>query len=164
MFNFDEVMVAVENNREEIIDKLVKFSITDMMLFWGDRKEIVERQKQIWNPILEWCQQVLETELIVTQTLDVPCQSQDSGVRIRLFLNNLSNKELSAFYVAALSMKSVLLASALIKGRVNAEQAFEAANLEEIWQNEQWGVEEDAENRRLEMKKELEAIEAFLKS
>lgn len=164
MFNFDDIMRVVKNNHEEIVDKLVKFSVTDMMLFWGDEKDLVARQKQIWNPILEWCQQLLETELIVTQTLNVPCPIQDSGVRIRIFLNSLSDKELSAFYVAALSMKSVLLASALVKGRINANEAFEAANLEEIWQNEQWGVEEDAENRRLEMKKELTAVEAFLKS
>ena len=74
-----------------------------------------------------------------------------------------SDKELAAFYLAALNMRSVLLAAALVKGRLNARQAFEASCLEELWQAEKWGVEEEAEKRRQSLKQELVEIEDFLK-
>ena len=153
----------IAKNREEVINRLVQFALTDMLLFWGQNKELVERQEKIWGPILKWASYEVNTKFIKTQSLDVPSQEEKSAERLKMFMESLSNKELAAFYVAALNMKSVLLASALIKGKINAKQAFEAAYLEELWQAENWGVEEEAEKRRQEVRLELKDIEEFLK-
>lgn len=83
---------------------------------------------------------------------------------MKLFLESLSDKELVAFFKAALNMRSVLLAAALVKGRINAGEAFEAAYVEELWQSENWGVVEEAERKRGELRQELIDIEKFLKS
>ena len=153
----------IGKDREEVIDRLVRFSLTDMMLFWGQNEDLVKRQEKIWGPLLEWANEEINTRFIRTQSLDVPEQEKTSGYRLKAFLEKLSDKELAAFYVAALNMKSVLLAAALVKGRINAKQAFEAAYLEELWQAENWGVEEEAEKRRAEVRQELVEIEKFLK-
>ena len=142
---------------------MVQFALTDMLLFWGQNKSLVERQEKTWGPLLEWANEEINTKFIRTQGLDVPEQEKTSGYRLKMFLEKLSDKELAAFYVAALNMKSVLLAAALVKGRINAKQAFEAAYLEELWQAENWGVEEEAEKRRTEVRQELVEIEDFLK-
>lgn len=153
----------IGKDREEVIDRLVRFSLTDMMLFWGQNEDLVKRQEKIWGPLLEWANEEINTRFIRTQSLDVPEQEKTSGYRLKVFLEKLSDRELAAFYVAALNMKSVLLAAALVKGRINAKQAFEAAYLEELWQAENWGVEEEAEKRRAEVRQELVEIEKFLK-
>ena len=126
----------IGKNREEVVNRLVRFALTDMLLFWGQNKDLVEKQEKIWGPLLEWASYELNTKFIKTQGLDVPEQEKTSGHRLKLFLESLSDKELAAFYVAALNMKSVLLAAALVKGRINAQEAFEAAYLEELWQAE----------------------------
>lgn len=154
----------VSQNREAVIDKLVEFSGTDMLLFWGENKDLIERQQQLWQPILDWAQQTMDMELKTTQGIDVPEQDEETGTRMRAFLNSLSDRELLAFFKAALDMRSVLLAAALVKGRLTAEQAFEAAFVEELWQSENWGVVEEAQQRREELKAELIEIENFLKS
>ncbi len=153
----------IGKDREEVIDRLVRFSLTDMMLFWGQNEDLLKRQEKIWGPLLEWANEEINTKFIRTQSLDVPEQEKTSGYRLKVFLEKLSDRELAAFYVAALNMKSVLLAAALVKGRINAKQAFEAAYLEELWQAENWGVEEEAEKRRAEVRQELVEIEKFLK-
>ena len=153
----------IGKDREEVIDRLVRFALTDMMLFWGQNEDLVKRQEKIWGPLLEWANEEINTKFIRTQSLDVPEQEKTSGYRLKVFLEKLSDRELAAFYVAALNMKSVLLAAALVKGRINAKQAFEAAYLEELWQAENWGVEEEAEKRRAEVRQELVEIEKFLK-
>lgn len=154
----------VSQNREAVIDKLVEFSGTDMLLFWGENKDLIERQQQLWQPILDWAQQTMDMELKTTQGIDVPEQDEETGTRMRAFLNSLSDRELLAFFKAALDMRSVLLAAALVKGRLTAEQAFEAAFVEELWQSENWGVVEETQQRREELKAELIEIENFLKS
>lgn len=153
----------IGKNRQEVIDRLVRFSLTDLLLFWGQQKDLIKKQEQIWGPLLQWASQSFEAKFVKTSSLDVPEQDKTSGYRLKLFLESLSDKELAAFYVAALNMKSVLLAAALVKGRINAQEAFEAAYLEELWQAENWGVEEEAEKRRQEVKQELLEVEAFLK-
>lgn len=159
-----QMSAEIAEHREEVIDKLVQFSLTDMLLFWGQEKELIQRQEEQWAPLLLWAKQELDAKFMTTQGLDVPEENKTSGYCLKLFMESLSDKELTAFYAAALDMRSVLLAAALVKGRITAEQAYQAAFLEELWQAENWGVEEEAERRRQEIKSELQGIADFLKS
>lgn len=161
--NLQIMMQDVGQHREEIINKLVQFSLTDMMFFWGQERDLIESQEKEWTPLLEWAKQEFETDFVITNGLDVPEENKQSGYRLKLFMEGLSDKELTAFYVAALNMRSVLLAVALVKGKVNAEQAFKASFLEELWQAKNWGSDEDANQRLAALKQELIEVEAFLK-
>ena len=156
-------VAEIAKERETVIERLVKFSLTDMLLFWGSSEELFKQQKKVWLPILAWAKEKLDAKFTPTQALEVPEQDTENGVKLKLFLNSLNDKELTCFYYAALNMRSVLLAAALIKGRISAEQAFKASCLEELWQAERWGNDVAAECRLASLKKELEEIEAFLK-
>lgn len=158
----NKATAEIGKSRKEVIDRLVVFSQTDLLLFWGHEKDLIERQKKIWGPILQWANNEINVEFVKTQGLDVP-ENKASGEKLKDYLNSFSDKELAAFYVAALNMKSVLLAIALVKKRLSADEAFNAAFLDELWQAESWGVEKEAEKRRAELKKELHEIEDFLK-
>ena len=149
--------------REDIIQRLLKYGATDVLLFWGADKELVRRQEQEWAPLLEWARNEFNAKLVKTHGLDVPEENKTPGYRFQNFLERLSDKELAAYYLAALNMRSVLLAAALIKGRINAEQAFRAAYLEELFQAEAWGSDAEAESKRKERLDELKEIEKFLK-
>ena len=142
----------------------MQFAVTDMLLFWGQEKDLIARQEKVWAPIIAWSNHELNTKFITTHGLDVPEQHKTSNGRLKAFLEQLSDKELAAFYLAALDMRSVLLAAALVKGHLNAEEVYEAAFLEELWQAENWGIDEEAEEKRRELKAELEEIEDFLKT
>lgn len=159
----EKAAVEIGADRREIADKIENFMMTDMLLFWGTEKDLVVRQEKLWGPILEWAKQVFEADFVKTHGLDVPEQDEKSGEKLRSFINNLSDRELAAFYLAALNMRSVLLAAALVKGRISAEEAYKAAYLEELWQAENWGADEEAEKKRGELRCELIDIEKFLK-
>lgn len=154
----------VAAHRSEIIDKLVQYSLTDMLFFWSNEEDLIKLQETQWQPLLNWAKAEFETRFEITHELNVPEQQPGSGIRLRLFMEHLSDKELAAFYVAATNTRSVLLAAALVKGRINAEQAFKAAFLEELYQAEAWGPDEEAEKKRGEMKQELLEVEKFLKN
>ena len=152
----------IAKDRKNVIDKLVNFSLTDMLLFWGGNEELFKQQEKKWLPVLIWAKDNLDAKFKTTQNLDVPEQESQTGVKLKKFLESLSDKELTAFYWAALNMRSVLLAAALVKGKINAQQAFEASCLEELWQAKKWGSDEVADCRRNSLKQELEQIEAFI--
>jgi len=161
--NLQKSIAQIADNRNEIIDKLVKFSLTDMLLFWSANEDLAKHQQKLWLPILSWAKQDLETKYKTTKTFDVPEQDSNAGEKLKLFLQSLSDKELTGFYFAALNMRSVLLAAALIKGKITAQQAFEASCLEELWQAEKWGNDKAADCRRKSLLQELKEIETFVK-
>ena len=160
--DLEKAREEIAKNRAEVIERLVQFSMTDLLLFWGQEKDLMERQTKIWGPILAWAEEKMKAKFATTQSLDVPQENQASGYRLKVFLENLSDKELTAFYAAALQMRSVLLAAALVGGKINAEEAFQAAFLDELWQAENWGSDEEAEKRRQTIKSEIIEIERFL--
>ena len=100
---------------------------------------------------------------MTTDKMEVIEQKKNTLQGLQKFLETMSDKELAAFYLAAVNMKSELLAAALVRGFINAETAYNAAYLEEISQAERWGKDENAENKRQSLKKELIDIENFLK-
>lgn len=153
----------IRNCRQDVIDRLVQFAPTDSLLFWGNNDELIKKQEQLWNPILNWANREINAKYITTRYLNVPEQDPYSLSNLKNFMENLSDKELAAFYLAAVNTKSELLAAALVKGHITAEQAFDAANLEELWQSEHWGRESTSEQRRQDLKRELHDIEQFLR-
>ena len=157
-----QAVSEIKNCRDEVIDKLVQFAPTDSLLFWSNDDDLAQEQEKLWQPILVWANQELNTQYITTKSLNVPEQDQYSLKNLRKFISGLSDKELAAFYIASLNMKSELLAAALIKGKITALQAYEAANLEELWQARHWGIEEVSAQKRQELKQELCDIEQFL--
>ena len=153
----------ISKDRKIVIEKLVKFSLTDMLLFWSTNEKLFMRQQELWTPILIWAKENLDTKFNITKEIDVPEQDSQSGIKLKMFLESLTDKELTGFYFASLNMRSILLAAALIKGKITAKQAYEASCIEELWQAEQWGNDEAADSRRKSLLAELEAIEEFTK-
>ena len=161
--NLFEMARQISKNRDEIIEKLLSFVQTDLMFFWGSEKDLIEQQEKLWRPLLEWASYEFDINYKITQSLDVPTVDASDELKMRAFLESLSDKELAGFYVAASNVKSILIAAALVKKRISAEEAFNAALLEEHWQAEVWGSVDEAESRQMEIRKELKLVEDFLK-
>ncbi len=157
-----DAQIEIEQNKDAVIEKLVQFSLTDTLVFWGNEKELIKIQERVWGPILKWAAQSLNSNIETTNTIDVPQSNVQSGHRLKSFMYSLTTKELTAFYKSALLMKSVLLAMAFVKREVDAKQACKAALLEENWQNSIWGATDEALECRQEFLDQLIEIENFL--
>lgn len=158
-----QAVCEIKQHRDDIIAKLVQFSKSDSLLFWDTDASVAQKQEQLWAPVLKWARQAMNIGYTTTDTLNVPEQDAGSLDRLKSFIEGMSDEELAAFYLASMNMKSELLAAALVKGHINADQAYNAAYLEELCQSERWGQDQCAEERRLSMKSELNDIEKFLK-
>ena len=148
--------------REEIVKKLLEFARTDLLFFWSDKKELYLKQESEWQPIIDWVGDVLKVEVRKTSSLDTP-DNEEIQKPLKEEFFNMSDKELACYYAAALNMKSVLLALALVKGKIDAQTAGRLSYLEEIWQNEIWGSDEEGLKRRQERCDELFVIESCLR-
>ena len=161
--DFKAMMKDVSQHRSEIIERMVNFSLTDTLLFRSpDAVELIEEERKVWDPIVDWAKEKMATDFKTSESLEVPVENNASLPRLQVFLESLSDKELVAFYEVSKITKSVLLAAAFVKRKVNAEDTFKAAFLEEIWQADKWGHDKHADERRDVIMQELKDVEVFL--
>ncbi len=160
----DELKQAVkeiDNNRDKMQKQLLDFAETDLLFFFSDKPELLAWQKQKWQPIIEWAESLLNIKLKVTSGLAVP-DNHDIIKALSKIFQEVNAKEFCCWYAAALNLRSVLLGLALIKNKLSANRAAELSALEELWQNEQWGEDEQALAARKIKADELSEIESFL--
>ena len=141
---------------------MLEFARNDLLFFWGEKRDLYLKQKTEWQPIINWVEESLKVKVKKTDKLDTP-DNEEMQKPLKVAFERMSNKELACYYAAALNMKSVLLALALVKGKINAKEAGKLSYLEELWQNEMWGNDEEATKRRKERCDELIEIESYLK-
>lgn len=160
--NFKQLEQDITKNREDITKKLVGFARADALLFWSPEDDLRKEQEQKWMPVIHWADNLINARFKVTTSLEVENAGVETASELKNFMDKLSAKELTAFYLAALNTRSVLLATALVKGHINADEAFELSELEELYQARKWGKEEVAEARRKSIKDTLNSIEKYL--
>lgn len=154
----------IRGNRTEIIDRLGEFSLHDVLLFLSSDEKVLAEQTKKWVPVINWVNQTVNARFLSSKSLDIPKANYQTMAELKNYINAFSDKELTAFYIAAVNMRSVLLAIALVKGHINAAQAFELSELEELYQVRQWGNDPLAEARRRSLKMTLAEVEKYLKS
>lgn len=163
-FDWETAEHEVSAHRADTIDRLAGFARHDVLLFWSDENELYAKQLEQWQPILDWIKNQFTLEFQTTNGLETPTQNEALTDLLKTELEHLSNKDLTAIYAAATHMRSVLLALALLKGKISAAEAFELSELEELYQIQKWGMDEEAENRRQMLKHFLLETENFIKS
>lgn len=162
MLDFKQAEKEIKEHRSEVIEKLVEFSFTDVILFWSANDDIKSLQTEKWLPVLKWLNNRFKITLKETDGLTPPPQNENNRAGFTEILEKMSLKTLMAYYLAAVRLKSPLLALALAEKKITASEAFELAYLEELYQSKSWGVDEEAEQGRQCVKNELLEIEEFL--
>ena len=162
MLDFKQAEKEIKEHRSEVIEKLVEFSFTDVILFWSANDDIKSLQTEKWLPVLKWLNNRFKITLKETDGLTTPPQNENNRAGFTDILEKMNLKTLTAYYLAAVRLKSPLLALALAEKKITASEAFELAYLEELYQSKSWGVDEEAERGRQCVKKELLEIEEFL--
>jgi chaperone required for assembly of F1-ATPase len=136
--------VAIQH--AEVAEMLAAYGDADMLCYRADSPaELVARQAEVWDPMLDWGAATLGVRLETrTGIVHVP---QDSAALTSLSLRTqaMTPFELAAFH------DLVSLSGSLVLGFAGAMQArdidvlWDISRLDEIWQAEQWGKDDDAE-------------------
>jgi chaperone required for assembly of F1-ATPase len=105
---------------------------------------LVGVQEVAWDALLAWARRRYDIDFAVTQ--GVIHVAQPAGTVERLAH---AVEVLDAFHLAGLSPLvtiggSLVAALALAEGAITADQAWDAVSIDERWQIEQWGADEEA--------------------
>lgn len=129
----------------EVADMLAAYGDSDLLCYRADTpEELVERQNQQWNPMLDWAEDALGARLYPrTGVIHAP-QDPAAVARLRHRTHALDAYELAAFHDLVSLSGSLVLGFAAAMNARPAEELWTISRLDELWQEEQWGEDEDA--------------------
>ena len=153
----------VSKEREAVIEELVGYAETDLLCYHAEEpQDLVARQIATWQPLLDWATETFEAPFQVTAGIMPARQPEPALQGARRALETLSDLELTALASLTAACGSLILALAVRHGQISAEEAFSAAQLDETYQIEQWGEDEEARKRRALLLRDIEAATTFL--
>ena len=146
--------------RDEIVRATAAYGETDLLCHRAAfPADLVERQTRGWQPLLDWAAQVLDARLTVTRSVIPVDQPRQAIAAIGAVVGGLDDYRLTGLHVATGILGSVVLGLALLHGRLDAAAGFAAAQLDEDFQAERWGVDSEAAARREAIAAELAAVQ-----
>ena len=149
--------------RERIVDDTAAYAEHDLLCYWADdQPQLRVRQEQLWQPLLDWAAEAFDARLTVGGGVIPVRQSPEALSNLRAAVADFDDFGLIAVSAATEAAGSLVIGLALTKGRLDAEGAFAAAQLDESYQSELWGEDREAKLRRRSIKNDLEAAARFL--
>ncbi len=106
--------------------------------------ELVVLQAKKWNPLLDWAADEMGARLqIVSGIMHVPQDRRALGI-LESLVSAHTPYELAAFHDLVAISGSLILGFAAAKRLLVLDDLWELACLDEIWQEQQWGRDDDA--------------------
>jgi len=152
----------VRPRRADVIAEIAKYATTDLLCYRADEpRELVERQEQIWQPLLDWVEARLDASFVVTQGITPLAQTPATLAAIERAVAAHDAMQLVALHLATTACGSVVLGLALLAERISAEEAFAAAQLDESFQIERWGEDAEQTKTRAALKEDIALAARF---
>ena len=144
-------------------DEVARYGETDLLCYIIDEPaEISQRLTAAWQPMLDWSAKSLDAPLTTTAGLMAIDQPAESVAALRRHVVALNLFELTAVQTMTSILGSLVLSLAIVTGQITADQAFDLARLEEAFQAEQWGQDEDDAEKQAKDRAELLNATRFL--
>ncbi|NOR61172.1 MAG: ATPase [Rhodobacteraceae bacterium] len=134
------------DERAEIAAKISLYGETDLLCYRAEApQELVSRQAAVWDPLLQWSAETLGAPLTATTGIVHLAQPEASLKALAAQVQPFRGFQLKALYDWVTISGSLVLALAVTKNRLTAEEAWGLSRLDENWQEEQWGVDDEAQ-------------------
>jgi chaperone required for assembly of F1-ATPase len=158
------IIDGVADRPGPVADEVAKYLASDLLFYRaGHPAALVERQARHWDPVVAWARDQLGARFHLAEGVIHVAQPDDALAAARAVIPK-DPWRLGAVNVVTTLTGSALIALALSRGRLSAEEAWQAANVDEDWNREQWGRDELALQRRAFRFAELQAAAAVLAS
>ncbi|MDW4500461.1 ATP12 family protein [Sulfitobacter sp. D35] len=135
--------VAIQ--QEAVVDMLADYGDSDLLCYRAEGPDaLVWRQSEQWDPMLDWAAETFDARLMPrTGVMHAP-QDPDALARLRAQVRAMNAFELAAFHDLVSLSGSLILGLAATRDAAPVETLWETSRLDEIWQTEQWGHDDEA--------------------
>jgi len=151
------VIDGVTTNRDEVIGAILRFGENDLLCYRAHQPpDLAQRQREGWDPLLDWVRQRFSARMTVADGLTHVDQTPDALAALREALQGHDAFTLAGLHVIASITGSTVLALAVAEGYIPGAYAFELSRIDETYQAEKWGADDEAVKRAQALAHELD--------
>lgn len=139
---------GVLDNTEAVADDVAKYFGSDLLFYRAGFPEgLVARQAEYWDPAVRWAADDLGAHFILTEGVMHVAQPERALAAARAALPK-DPWSIAAIHVLTTLTGSALLALALYYKACDEDRIWAAAHVDEDWNTQQWGEDEEVAARR----------------
>lgn len=148
---------------EQFARALAAYAESDLVCYRADGPaELAARQAAAWDPVVAFVRRRYDAELKVTEGIVHVAQPVASVERLHAALSALDSYRLAAMQQLVTIAGSVAIALALLEGEIDAAAAFAAGHVDELYQSEKWGDDDEALAARNSRRRDFEVAARFI--
>ncbi len=156
--------VAMIDQVEAVADDVAKYLGSDLLFYRAGHPEaLVAREAAHWDPVLFWAADALGAHFILAEGI-MHVRQPDPAVAAARAAFPADPWSVAALHVITTLTGSALLALALLHGVLDQDQVWAAAHVDEDWNSEKWGVDEEVAARRAARLVDFNAAVTILKT
>ncbi len=141
---------------EEVAEMLAAYGDSDLLCYRArEPQALVALQAEKWDPLLDWAAETCGARLEPVGGIIHRPQAPEALAALRREVFALDAFQLSAFHDLVTISGSLVLALATTKARLELEESWSLAVLDELWQERQWGEDAEALARRAHKKRDF---------
>src|ERR1700742_1168150 len=161
---FGNSVDAVLDRVEAVADDVAKYLGSDLLFYRAGHPEaLVAREAALWDPVLFWAADALGAHFILAEGI-VHVRQPESAIAAARTALPRDPWSIAALHVVTTLTGSALLALALRHGLLDPDQVWAAAHVDEDWNSEKWGIDEEVAARRAARSVDFRAAARVLKS
>jgi chaperone required for assembly of F1-ATPase len=142
--------------------EVARYAGSDLLCYRAEGPQVLaQRQKDAWDPWLAWADAALDIQLHVAEGIMHRAQPEESLEKAAREAEALGDFALAGLAFATALYGSAVLAFAVMKGALDAATAHDLSRLDEAFQEERWGVDEEAALRTAARAQEASMIGAW---
>ncbi|WP_127109202.1 ATP12 family chaperone protein [Pararhodobacter zhoushanensis] len=136
----------VSRQFDEVAELLTAYGETDLLCYRAtDPAALIARQAAAWDPLLEWSSDRFGVQWRVTSGVMPTEQPAETLAKLTAHVATLTPFQLTAFHDLVAMSGSLVIALAVTEQAAPVEELWRASRIDEDWQIEQWGEDEEAQ-------------------
>lgn len=158
----DYALDVVAKDKPAAVAALLRYAETDTLCYRADPDEpLWKRQQAVWEPLLAAFEAREGVQMQRVSGVMHRPQDADALAKLRARLEAMDYLTLAALTTLASLAASLTIGLTALEPDSDGEALWDAANLEEDWQAELWGRDEEAAARQAHRKASFNAAIAF---
>jgi len=160
----NSVVEAVADRADAVADDIEKYLGSDLLFYRAGHPEgLVAREAAHWDPIVFWAAETLGAHFMLAEGIVHVRQPETAIASARAAFPD-DPWSIAALHVVTTLTGSALLALALTYRVRDPEQIWAAAHVDEDWNIEKWGIDDEVAARRAARLVDFQAATRILKA
>ncbi|MBN9018915.1 MAG: ATPase [Rhizobiales bacterium] len=144
-------------------DEILRYAESDLLCYRAPGPaRLVEQQDALWTPLVEWMHERFGARFLLAEGIVHVPQFPETIAAVDAALGDPDPLALAALSTVNTLTGSAILTLALLYGRLNAEEVWRAAHVDEDFELELWGDDKEAAARREARWQEMQAAALVL--